>query len=40
MQTAVNIQEKISFLEKEIDQKNRILEQKNHYILQLEEALK
>ena len=37
---AQTLQEKITVLEKEIDNKNYILEQKNHYILQLEEALK
>ena len=40
MQTAQTLQEEISVLKTEIDTKNKILEEKNHYILQLEEALK
>ena len=40
MQTAQQLQEKISILEIEIDDKNNILEEKNHYILQLEDALR
>ena len=40
MQTTQIIQEEISILKTEIDTKDKILAQKNHYILQLEEALK
>ena len=40
MQTATHLQEKIEYLELALDEKNTILEEKNQYILQLEEHLK
>ena len=40
MQTAQKLQQENDFLREEIINKNKILDQKNHYILQLEEALK
>ena len=40
MQTTQELQEENIFLKEKIHTNNRILEQKNHYILQLEEALK
>jgi len=40
MQTTIKLQEEIEHLAFTLDEKNKVIEQKNHYILQLEEALK
>ena len=40
MQNVIQLQETITSLEQKIDEKDKILEQKNHYIVQLEDALK
>ena len=40
MQTARELQIENDFLREKLDEKNQTLDQKNHYILQLEEALK
>ena len=40
MQTVQKLQTEVHFLREELDKNNQVLAQKNHYILQLEEALK
>lgn len=40
MQTTIKLQEEIEHLAFALDEKNKVIEQKNHYILQLEDALK
>ena len=40
MQTAVNLQAQVEFLQEKLNEKNTIIEQKNQYIVQLEEWLK
>ena len=40
MQTAQQLQQENTFLRDQVDKKDQILEEKNHYIRQLEEALK